>query len=639
MARSIAYYISQVSQLIAQAEAKAPLVAELQRQLEPLVRNKLIIVDGQVRDVNRLRELLDQANAEIEALKQVTDIAAAREKLRLLNDALTAVEWELIDNLTERIKEKTELQSQIVSTYQNDFREWPNIVRDLREALNDAIKVRGPVRVEADEFKIIESQVNSIQRAFEETDYRGLRERLDSLNNSPIKSPEYIKGIRQKTKQAAMFMRQADLMLLQAPLDDRKLFHYSVLVRTPSEPGTHGINIVEPCAVVKYDRDEMSALIQKITEAVDRGVTRSFQKRKANAKATNGNNSGSVVNEATAPTTGAAPAQPATTGTTVESEADSLRRVELNIPEGSPLGQLGESLNEMVQDVGDFMYRLFMSDQMQNYLYEAPCSLTITTNDLELPWELMSYKDKVNPNQARFLCLERPVARMPIGRYFPRQHRPLRGERAINFLLIYADPKNNLPAAKSEVDAIHKALKERWGEHVEVTVLSQSEASGRAMNDVLRNDTFAVIHFAGHAFFDGKDGDLSGLLLHDEEHFLAQKIRRLLEGRPLVFLNACESASIANEEEPQRVQNYLQKPAEGLASAFIYGGALGCVGSLWPIYDKPAADFAINFYNNLLSGYMIGDAVRLARRKIKDDHRDEITWAAYVLYGDPTLHL
>lgn len=159
------------------------------------------------------------------------------------------------------------------------------------------------------------------------------------------------------------------------------------------------------------------------------------------------------------------------------------------------------------------------------------------------------------------------------------------------------------------------------------------------MNEALRNDTFAVIHFAGHAFFDNKDADLSGLLLHDEEHFLAQKIRRLLEGRPLVFLNACESASIANEEQPQRVQAYLQEPAEGLASAFIYGGALGCVGSLWPIYDKPAADFAIHFYNNLLSGYMVGDAVRIARRKIKENYQDEITWAAYVLYGDPTLHL
>jgi hypothetical protein len=623
--------------LVAQVEAKAQLVEDLQRELEPLARNKLIVVDGEVGQVSRLRQLIDQATTHIEALKQVTDTKSVIENLRLLEEAVTAVEWELTDNLKETITRKTELQNKVVSTYQNDFKEWPNIVRDLREALNNAIKVRGPVRLEEIEFKSIESQVNGIQRAFEEGEYSGLRDRLAQLNQSPVKSAGYLEKIREKTKQAAVFMRQADLMLLQAPLDDRRLFHYSVLLRTPSEPGTHGINIQEPCAVVKQDRDEMFGLIDKITYAVDRGVSRSFEKRKAKTEATTSNNGGPTVNEGTA----TPPVEPAAAETTggPPNEADPLRRVELNIPEGSPFGQLGESLNDMVKDVGDFMYRLFMSDQMQNYLYESPCSLTITTNDLVLPWELMSYRDKLNPDEPKFLCLERPVARMPMGRYFPRQHRPLRGDRALNFLLIYADPKNNLPAAKREVEAIHEALKKRWGDHVEIKVLSQAEASGRAMNEALRNDTFAVIHFAGHAFFDGKDADLSGLLLHEEEHFLAQKIRRLLEGRPLVFLNACESASIANEEQPQRVEAYLQEPAEGLASAFIYGGALGCVGSLWPIYDKPAADFAIHFYNNLLSGYMVGDAVRLARRKIKEDYKDEITWAAYVLYGDPTLHL
>jgi CHAT domain-containing protein len=83
----------------------------------------------------------------------------------------------------------------------------------------------------------------------------------------------------------------------------------------------------------------------------------------------------------------------------------------------------------------------------------------------------------------------------------------------------------------------------------------------------------------------------------------------------------------------------MQEAAEGLASAFIYGGARGCVGSLWPIYDDPAADFALHFYNNVIRGHMIGEALRLARRRIKKDHKDQITWAAYVLYGDPTLRL
>ena len=108
---------------------------------------------------------------------------------------------------------------------------------------------------------------------------------------------------------------------------------------------------------------------------------------------------------------------------------------------------------------------------------------------------------------------------------------------------------------------------------------------------------------------------------------------------PVAILNACQSGRTANEERPQEVKQYLQKPAEGLASSFIYGGALGCIGALWPIYDKPAAEFALEFYGRVLEGYMIGEAMRQARVCIREAHPQQITWAAFVLYGDPTFRL
>jgi CHAT domain-containing protein len=75
------------------------------------------------------------------------------------------------------------------------------------------------------------------------------------------------------------------------------------------------------------------------------------------------------------------------------------------------------------------------------------------------------------------------------------------------------------------------------------------------------------------------------------------------------------------------------------ASWFIYGGALGYIGCLWPIYDRPAADFAIHFYRQVLEGHMIGEAMRLARVEIRKTYPDQITWAAFVLYGDSTFRL
>jgi CHAT domain-containing protein len=88
-----------------------------------------------------------------------------------------------------------------------------------------------------------------------------------------------------------------------------------------------------------------------------------------------------------------------------------------------------------------------------------------------------------------------------------------------------------------------------------------------------------------------------------------------------------------------REVTYLQEKAEGLASAFIYGGARACIGALWPIHDDAAAQFAIEFYRSALDGQTVGEALRLARGEIKERFPDRITWAAFVLYGDPTARL
>ena len=289
-------------------------------------------------------------------------------------------------------------------------------------------------------------------------------------------------------------------------------------------------------------------------------------------------------------------------------------------------------LNDLVRDVGELLYRLVIPEQMHTYLSGDPVSLTITTNDLEIPWELMCV-------DGEFLCLRHPVARMPMGRAIPRRPRSRDQGEKFRFLLVYADPEDNLPLARKEVETIATSLVDGWGDRIVVDKLMPPDSSGRRMNESLRRGQYDVIHYAGHAGFDERDGDLSGLLLHNKEPFFAQKIRRLLEGRPLVFLNACESAFTANEQQPQKIERYLQGPAVGLASSFIYGGAVGCIGSVWPVYDDAAAEFAVELYRRVLEGYTIGQAMRHAREASRKAHPDQITWGTFVLYGDPSFHL
>ena len=633
MARSITSYVAQVTSLVSQIKSNETMLGDLQKQLEPISRNRLLAVDGELTQLLRLQQLLERANQGLASLSKEKSRAETEALLAAIDEALSDVEWDLTDLLKDKLAAKVKQQNEIIQRFQTRFSGWPDLMKQLADALEQAVQVKAPIRLEQEEYKELADLVTKANRASNEADYETFQKLLDQLDGNLDKANSNLEEIKRKAKESALILRQADLLLLRAELDSRNLYRYTVLLRTPSAPGTHGINIQERAALVSLDREEMVGMIRKITSEVNRGMVRDPGLRLANPGATEEKTatSNSEKQEENNP----APPPPADATTA----ADTTRKIERKFPEPTPPSSPPQSLNSLVRDVGDFMCRVVMSHQLQNYIYESPCSITITTNDLMLPWELMSYRELNEPDKDKFLCLERPVARMPMGRYFPRRHQTKQQDDTIRFLLIHSDPLNNLPGSLREVEKIYSKLREDWNEKVEIVKISGAEVTGRKLNEVLRQGNFKVIHFAGHAFFDEKEGELSSLILHQQEHLLAQKIHRLLEGRPLVFLNACQSGYAANEPDPQPDGEYLQGKAEGLASAFIYGGALGCVGSLWPIFDDPAADFAIHFYNNVLRGYMIGEAVRLARRKIKEDYNDQITWAAYVLYGDPTFRL
>jgi hypothetical protein len=69
--------------------------------------------------------------------------------------------------------------------------------------------------------------------------------------------------------------------------------------------------------------------------------------------------------------------------------------------------------------------------------------------------------------------------------------------------------------------------------------------------------------------------------------------------------------------------------------ASVYGEAVGCVGSVCPVFDGPAAAFAVAFSKVILDGHPLGKAVRRTREMSLDADPNQLTWATYVLYGYP----
>jgi len=142
----------------------------------------------------------------------------------------------------------------------------------------------------------------------------------------------------------------------------------------------------------------------------------------------------------------------------------------------------------------------------------------------------------------------------------------------------------------------------------------------------LRRD-FDIVHYSGHAFFDNVLPGRSGLVLSDGV-LTASDVRFMLDFRrsPVIYANACLAGRIKS----------ISSRFTGLAAAFIRAGAAGYISPLWSIDDRDASALALAYYERLLrGGDTIGECLRLAKRS--QAKLGKITWASYVLYGDPTL--
>jgi len=91
-----------------------------------------------------------------------------------------------------------------------------------------------------------------------------------------------------------------------------------------------------------------------------------------------------------------------------------------------------------------------------------------------------------------------------------------------------------------------------------------------------------------------------------------------------VFINACRSAGA--------IPKYTK--LMGWAEQFMAAGAGAFIGTLWAVRSDSALTFAEAFYDALLTGQTLGQAVRTARLTTAANVADP-TWLAYTVYGDP----
>ena len=271
-------------------------------------------------------------------------------------------------------------------------------------------------------------------------------------------------------------------------------------------------------------------------------------------------------------------------------------------------------------ETGKTAFTAYLPERSQNFVRNrAEQAILLTTNRPEVPWELLH-------DDNDFLCLSRPIGRRPQMLKEAKIH-PERQEEGLRALVV-GNPTGDLPGADEEAIVVAKALEDVG---VVVDVLSKREATAKQFAKKIRNQTYDLIHFAGHAYFEPKAPHLSGLKFYDSP-MPAEELGRHLNSRALVFLSACAAGMVdVTESKAGLIGEFV----EGIATSVLLGGAIGCIAPMWAVEDGAARDFSIAFYKNLLAGAVIGESVRQARLSAYNKNKQADVWKAWVLYGDP----
>jgi CHAT domain-containing protein/predicted ATPase len=275
--------------------------------------------------------------------------------------------------------------------------------------------------------------------------------------------------------------------------------------------------------------------------------------------------------------------------------------------------------------LGGLVFSHLLTEPARRRLRDAePTDLYLRLDErlVHVPWELChDGKD--------FLATKFRIGRSVITGHPIAEPLPLREDRDRLRILLVADPTETLPQAIAEAEQLCALLDQVPG--VDVTLLSGRSVRRIPLLAALQEHD--VVHFAGHSRYDPETPTRSGWRLA-EGVLPAAELAKLRPSPFLVFSNSCEAATSAAWQGDATYEGH----AFGIGSAFLLAGVRSYVGTIWVVHDSQSSTFATTCYRVLAAGGRLGEALQTAREAVLATHgREALTWASYLLYGDPAF--
>ncbi|AMB47606.1 hypothetical protein Y590_21885 [Methylobacterium sp. AMS5] len=295
------------------------------------------------------------------------------------------------------------------------------------------------------------------------------------------------------------------------------------------------------------------------------------------------------------------------------------------ITAGVPLGLNMEAFGKTLADI-------VLPETIQTVLAQFPDDHIVAVHDARasrIPWETL-YVD------GRPLALSGGISHryeaddLSVAKWLEE-----RQERPTLRVLLVVDPTMDLENARREGDRVETLLKEK--SQAEVRRFDGRAARRSELLNCFQSGAFDVVHYAGHAFFDPNAPSRSGILCAGHEVLSGADLAGLSNLPSLVFFNACEVGRIRRSGPTPAPAPDLLRRNIGFAEAFLRGGVANFIGTYWPVGDEAAGTFAPAFYERVLAGQALGEALLTSRKALEDKQFGD--WANYILYGDPDFVL
>ncbi len=134
-----------------------------------------------------------------------------------------------------------------------------------------------------------------------------------------------------------------------------------------------------------------------------------------------------------------------------------------------------------------------------------------------------------------------------------------------------------------------------------------------------------ILHLATHGIFR-PDNPMFSRLSFSDGWLTAKDLYRFRLNNALVVLSACESGLTGTQRQNEHL---------GLLRAFFHAGASSLVTTLWPVKDASTAELIRHFYNELLAGSSVAEALQKAQNILRKSYPNPYYWAAFQVNGNP----